>query len=205
MTKSTHKPAALPSEAEILAQIQSQKALLRQVRLARGTQDMAPIQVVAEPAPSMRERIRAALLAESLSIAALARALGEPAGPVSDEMRRLRQGRNVANVGSEDFPLWTWRIGDDTDAPMLRAVVAKLISERPMTLRELVEATGARVGRVSGQVVEIQRSGANVMDLGNAVTSRWFLIPANARDARLPSKTEYRRAVRERAKSNPGS
>ena len=64
----------------------------------------------------------------------------------------------------------------------------RLIADQPMTTAELVEATGARAGRVGGVLVEIQRSGARVLDLGLPGRKRWFVVSDRARDARLPPK-----------------
>lgn len=186
--------------------IERATVLLQELRMARGTSDLtesirqvtgateATTTVPATPVQeTLRDKIRRTLVAESLGLAALARAVREPVGPLSEEMRVLREEKLVCNVGSEEFPRWSWRIGDETSAKELRDVITKLISETPLTTRELSEFTGARFARVGGQLVEIQRSGANIVDLGNAITSRWFLLTGKARDARLPTKNEYRR------------
>lgn len=138
--------------------------------------------------PDVRERIQAALTRESLSVQQLAKAVNEPTDKVETSLRDLRAEQKVFNVGLGERPLWTWRIGDKTDAPTLNALIRRLIAERPMTARELSDATGARMSRVNGQLVEIQRSGANIVNMGEGHRYRWFLISDQVKDARLPPK-----------------
>lgn len=184
-------------DAELLAAtlavvVEQAQDLLR--RLARGTREI-PVQAPsAQPAAlTLRERICHALQKESLSIRDLAKELGEPLAAVSAEVKRLRQGRQVHNVGSEDYPVWNFKIGDGTTSNELRKHIERLISERPMTTAELADATGARIGRVGGQLGEIQYSGKQVVDLGTPLARRWFLITERARDARLPRPTKASR------------
>lgn len=72
----------------------------------------------------------------------------------------------------------------------LQAHVLRLLSERPHTTAELIEATGERASRVSGVLIAIQRSGLPVFDLAgeNEQKRRWFAIPAHAKDVRLAPK-----------------
>lgn len=137
--------------------------------------------------PTLRDRIKTALLRESLSIGQLSKALNETPGRVSDEMRTLRSQGQVYNVGNADNPMWTWRIGDNTDTRILLEAIRRLISERPMTTKELAEATGARISRVGGVLVAIQRSDDQIFNLGNKHTARWFLA-SGAQRANLPPK-----------------
>lgn len=170
---------------------------------ARGTGDVteaaraaAAANNQAAPAPkrepTMAERIEHALRAQSLDLPALARAVGGSAGKVSEAMRALRRVGQVANVGTEDHPVWTWRIGD-APTPELTAWCRRMLAERPMTTRELAAASGARFTRVGGVIVAIQRApgeGWQILDLnrGQQHAGRWLLIPPDVRDARLDPK-----------------
>ena len=157
--------------------------LKRQLRVARGTADVTreAAQVV-----TLAQRVEQLLRQEIMTLDQLARELEVPAGKVVAVLREHKA--SVHNVGSEDRPRWTWKIGDQTPTRELTALVLRLITDQPMTTAELVQATGARASRVGGSIVEIQRSGAKVLDLGTGVRSRWFVLSAHARDARLPPK-----------------
>lgn len=165
-------------------------------RIARGTSDvaneaaLAVAQVAPAPAPepTLRDRIEEVLRGASLELPALARAVGEPVGRVTAEMRGLIRAGAVSNVGLAEHPIWTWKIGDSTTPAELNATVLRLISERPMSTRDLTQATGARFTRVGGAVVAIQRSGRQILNLGHGRAGMWFVVSENARDARLATK-----------------
>jgi hypothetical protein len=59
--------------------------------------------------------------------------------------------------------------------PTLAQAVEQLIRLRPMSLRELMAATGARMGRVSGVLIRLQRQGRPVENRGNARHGLWFM------------------------------
>lgn len=125
-----------------------------------------------------------------MNIPQVAKATGLSIGKTTEAIRVLRQDRRIANVGSEDFPQWTLRIGDDTSTKELHAEVSRLIHERPMTMQELVDFTGARMSRISGVLVQIQRSeGQRVLNLGSARRARWLLLSENTKVANLTPKS----------------
>lgn len=162
-------------------------------RTAAQTQTAIPV-VVQETSPQakildLRGRIQAALTRESLDIQKLSKVVGESVERLNDVMRDLRAESRVYNVGLCESPQWTWRVGDDTDPGTLRATIRRLISERPMTTRELADATGARMSRVGGQLVELQRK-EKIVDLSpHTHTSRYLLVGDNLRDVSLAPKT----------------
>lgn len=181
----------------------AQEQITRLLGGARGTGDVtdAARAVVAQhandnarpaPEPTVAQKIEAALRTQSLDIADLARATKVPVGKISEAMKPLRKVGQVANVGTEDHPIWAWKIGD-APTPELVAWVRRMIMERPMTTRELAAASGARFSRVGGVMVAIQRApgeGWQILDMhrGEQHAGRWLLIPPDVRDARLQPK-----------------
>lgn len=171
-------------------------------KVARGTRDISPqaraavTSVAAEVAPvevDLRGRIEAALRAESMEPARLARAVGESPAKVAEMLRVLRREDHVWNVGGAERPVWTWRIGPAAETKVLRATIERLISERPLTTAELTAATGATMSRVNGVMVEIQRDVTKrIMNLGEGHTYRWLLLTERAKDARLAPKRPRR-------------
>lgn len=179
----------------VLARGRAQLEALRNP--ARGTRDLKLVPPDPEPAAekpaieksqTLRTRVEIKLRAASMTLQQLARDLAEPAGSVSAVLRALKTERMIANVGLADHPIWTLRVGDDTGTPELIAVVQRLLRERPMTTREVADATGARLSRVEGAIVAIRRSDAKVLDLGHSGARRWLVVPADARDAHLEPK-----------------
>lgn len=160
---------------------------------ARGTADVstqarAAVAAVAVVQPTLRDRVQAQLQSAAMGTVGVAKAVREPPIKVSTVIREAARRGEVANIGTADMPVWVWRIGDETSAAELTTAVRRLISERPMTTRELSHATGARFTRVGGAIVAIQRSGDRILDLGTGTAGRWFLITEQARDARLSPK-----------------
>lgn len=152
-------------------------------------------------ADDLRVRIRMALTKESLDTKTLAKTVGVKQELLQPVLDQLRQEGQVFNMGFEDWPRWTWRIGENSDTATLRNVILRLISERPMALRDLVAATGVKNSRVSGAVIEIQRS-HNVIDLAppDSASRLYFLVSEGAKDARLPSRTALRHKNKAAAK-----
>lgn len=99
---------------------------------------------------------------------------------VEKALQELKHENRVWNVGSEEFPRWTRRIGDDTTTKELTDEVRRLISERPMTMPELHATTGARISRLSGVITMLGRSeGSRMLNLGTPRRARWlYLDPA---------------------------
>lgn len=172
------------------------------VRLARGTQDLTekvaavatppakkPEKPATPPKPqTLRQRIEAQLRRESMSVSQLARTLVAPQTQVTDVVEGLRKEGKLYNVGSAEYPMWTYRIGDHTPTSEVNRLVRRLIAERPMSLRELVDATGARLSRVSGAIVHLQRTEKQMLNLGVRRAARWFLVTDKAQVTRLPPK-----------------
>lgn len=155
-----------------------------ELKLARGTKD-----ITRPRPPTLAEAAEAALRERVLSLPELAKAIDSPSGRVSTVLQGFRQAKKIYNLGTEESPRWTWRVGDAAPPEVLNALVRRLINDQPLTTAELVAATGARPARVSGALVAIQRSGAPVMNLATTSRARWF-APEAALDARLPPKSK---------------
>lgn len=151
----------------------------------------APLPAAPKKPATTKERVEGALRGHSMNTAQISKATGLSIGKVSEALRQLRVDRRVTNVGSEDFPKWTRRIGNDTPTSELNAEVRRLISDAPMTMQELVEATGALTSRVSGCIVDIQRRNPDrILNLGNPRRARWLLLGPGAKVAGLSRKGE---------------
>jgi len=84
------------------------------------------------------------------------------------------EAKQVYNLGTEDDPRWIWVIGDETPPEDLSVVVRKMISYRPLTFSQLTVATGARRGRLSGRLVQMQRDGEPLDKDINLPSSRTY-------------------------------
>lgn len=180
-TVQTIEAALAEMAAEQTAAAERIAALRAELRLARGTADVteaARAAAAPAPAPPLPDRVEAALRAGIWSLDELCHEVRAPAGPVSAALKRARTARQVYNVGAEDRPRWTWVPGDAVETQALYAHVERLISERPFEFAELLAATGARRGRVSGAIVSFQHAGRRVLNLGTTAKARWFLLPA---------------------------
>lgn len=145
--------------------------------VAYGTEETPAL-----PRPAdLRERLEQALTRESLDTPRLSKTLGESVDKVEALLKSLRAEGKVANVGMGDAPIWSWKIGNNTETGLLRKVVKRLISERGMYLRELVAATGAKESRVSGVLIELQRI-EKIVDLsgGQGHAKCYFLVSAGS-------------------------
>lgn len=177
-------------------QLQEQLNLLLQgKRMARGTSDLTrqakeAAAMVAEPPPEypLETKIENLIKKESLSVRQISKTLATSQMEVDKALLTLRRGRKVWNVGSTEFPLWTFRIGDRTSLPELVTLVRRLISERPMSTAELSKATGARVTRVDGAIITLRRAEPQIFNLGSARSAKWFLLSEKAAPARLEDK-----------------
>lgn len=76
---------------------------------------------------------------------------------ILEVQRVLRTSRSVYNVGSAEYPIWTWKIGNRTTRDVLSQTIMRLLAERPMSLEHLVNATGATAKRVTVAVRAIQK------------------------------------------------
>lgn len=173
--------AAIEAELDRLTREQAAAAarideIRAELQLARGTGDVtdAARAAVAAP-PPLAERVEHALRTGIYSLAELCQEVKSPPGPVGKVLKHARAARQVYNVGSEDRPRWTWIIGDAVETQELYAHVERLITDRPFTFAELLDATGARRGRISGAIVSFQHAGRKVMNLGSESKARWFM------------------------------
>lgn len=195
-----------PEQQAMLEQLQSQAAEIQKL-MSVLTSSASAVQkpVTAVPSPSavppktLRERIQEALVRESMDLMQLSREVHADRAKVQRMLHELREQRHVYNVGFEDSPVWTWKIGDEADGALLKQVLVKLISERPMYLVDLVRATGVSEKRISGKLVDIRRyppDGLRVVDMSplsgykpHGRAKAYFLAPKELRDMSLQPKT----------------
>ncbi len=170
-------------EAELEAQVADTRR-----RLARGTepQVVAPEvtrprarrETIAPKAPrDLHVDVLEALATEPGDAAGVAKRLRVPVGRVALALRNLRKAKRVFNLGSDVAPAWMPVVGDEAPTTVLYAAVERMLSTRPMTFAELTAATGARRGRLSGVIVQMQRSGRAIANRGTERRARWMLLP----------------------------
>lgn len=163
-------------EAEARAQrLEAERAL----RFARGTRDVTKQAEAARTPQTIGEKIEAVLRGPFAphNIREIATSIGESTSRVQTCLKKLRNtpcptrsrddapdAKQIYNLGSNDDPFWIWVIGDETSAEELHEMVRKLITYKPMTFAELTLATGARRGRLSGRLVQMQRDGEKLVD-----------------------------------------
>lgn len=87
-------------------------------------------------------------------------------------------------------------VGDDGTTADLMVAIRHLITERPLSFQDILEATGARDNRVNGAITAIQREGHRVVDVAPGGTRKalWF-IPSDevmTRIMRVKRATERR-------------
>ena len=188
LTKQNDLETLLTLASERAAQAEAdardaREQLERAVKLARGTGDIAAqaAQAVEAAKPqTLEQRIMTALLGDNapFSFPALCKMVESTPGRVSSCMRELRKAGRVYNMGTEDHPRWIGVIGDKTSTPELNDWVKRLVSLAPMSFAQLLAATGARRGRVSGAIVQLQRNPQTrkaLQNLGDDRTFVWFL------------------------------
>lgn len=90
--------------------------------------------------------------------------------------------------GTSDVTAEVALIGDEMPTGALLALVQTLITDKPLTFQELLEATGARDNRVKGVLMRLQREGVKVVNLGSQTKARWF----------IPDEAVLRRITRSR-------
>lgn len=184
LTAIRDRAALLEREARA-ERLESERAIRQ---LARGTGSFAPQaraaveSVQAEDLAAKLERVLRGPLAP-LTVPQLASAVGAPAARVLALLKRFRatkcptrslddasDARQIYNVGEPEDPRWIWVVGDG-DAPAeteeLGNMVRKLLTLKAMTFAELTLATGARRGRLSGRIVQLQREGENIGNVGD--------------------------------------
>lgn len=185
----TETPAEI--EARLNALREQERELAAKLKLARGTGDHTELalRVGGELSMSLEQRIEAVLRTRPTTIEELARELKAPAGKVVAALKPMR--KHLYNVGTEDAPAWFWIVGDAAPTEQVNTAVKSLIAFRPFRFPELLNATGARQGRVSGAIVAMQRDPksriANV-DPDRPNRARWFIVPEGVQIARLKSR-----------------
>jgi hypothetical protein len=104
--------------------------------------------------------------------------------PVLKSLRDDARAFDVSPVGAR-APLWLGVIGDDAATPELYALIYRLLQIRPWAFSELMQVTGARRGRVSGAIVELQKghgpAGYELVNAGTETAYRHHLVPKRAR------------------------
>lgn len=182
--------AAMSAKRSAELEVEARKEredLERALKLARGTGDVreqaaaavAMVKGNGKGKVTLQTQIEQALRGEHapMSMTALAKEIGVGVGKVAACMRELKRKGCVYNLGTEDHPCWIWVVGDKTATRELNDHVARLITYTPMTFAQLLAATGARRGRVSGALVEVQKTRSDWKNLGDDRTYRWFLPP----------------------------
>lgn len=186
-----HLEASLAQTARAIEELKARAGL------ARGTREVTlKVGVQEAKIETLEERIAAVLGKASLDVRKLAKTLREPEADVRVAMKKLAGGGQVANVGSVERPIWTWRLGDKTSTTDLNQAVMRLISERPMTTEELAQVTGARYARVGGSIVSIQQNPEfkeRILDLGSGHGGVWFLLPVEPKYAALEPRHKRKR------------
>jgi len=136
------------------------------VATARGTGDHDEIakeavrrtrRSSASSSQTIKDKVEHTLRNESLNMTGISRAVGASVGRISEVMKALRAEGKLSNVGTDVNPVWTLKIGNNTSTPDLTEFVFRLLSERPFTIQELSEVTGATYSRVGGVVVTMAR------------------------------------------------
>jgi hypothetical protein len=167
--------------------------LKAQVARARGTADVtkaaktAGVRVGGDLSLPLETRIEATLRVKPHNTEELARELHESAGKVSAALRTLKP--HLYNAGTEHAPAWFWIVGDDAPTGQVNAAIEALVRFKPMRFPELLAATGARNGRVSGGIVAMQRDpAARLVNLDTPVRARWFVVPEGIQLAKLKKR-----------------
>lgn len=83
-------------------------------------------------------------------------------------------------------PSGPYYVGDEGPTEQLMSVVQTMLTERPMRLTEILDATGARDNRVKGVLMRLQREGVRLVDVAPEGSGKalWF-IPSDAVIAKL--------------------
>lgn len=172
-------------EAKMAKQIEDLRA-----RLAKGTrEDLGPIAAQVVKSSPLPDRIVAYLKGNTADAKKISKTLGEPVGEVESVLIALRMKHKLFNLGTDEHQIWSFIPGDDIATRDLNNLVVRLLQERPFSTKELAEATGARLTRVGGAVIQAQRT-QDVVDMrppmpGNGRAGRYFIMPPHARSAKL--------------------
>lgn len=140
-------------------------------------------QVVAELEPQRPEPRAAALQARAKGTEDVTEAARQATGQMVALPRPARAKR--ATVAPDERQRHPSPIDDGIAPEELFELVSTLITDRPLTLQQLVEATGVRQNRISGALVHLDREHAGrLMRFPEPGAPgrrfRWFLAPAGA-------------------------
>lgn len=159
------------------------RALTEQVRLARGTREIAPPTPAPVEPPAelpLADRLEAALRTAPSSIEELAAALHAPAGRVTAALKPLR-GRKppLWNAGTDVAPKWFLPPAPDATPEAFVAAVQALIRLQPHSTSELQRATGTEKSkRVWHALVKLNDApGSRMVRWGDPRRPKWFWLP----------------------------
>jgi hypothetical protein len=108
-------------------------------------------------------------------------ALAEQAKRLEASLRLARGTREIKKPRIID-PARPFFVGVDASAEDLEDAVKKCISDRPRTLREIVELTGeTNRNRVSGVLVKFQVARVPVQNLGTKYRALWWIAKKSPR------------------------
>ncbi len=183
MTTKTHARTvdeAIASARALLAEKQAELDVLTEqakLNLVRGTREIT--KTIAHPQATLDEQLVAALTERAQDTATLSATIGVPVGRVLPIVKSLRDKLKIHNIGSEVEPRWQHVLPIDCSTPDLRALVLRLISDRPFTHRELTIVTGANENRISGVLAKLKVDPKlRVANLGNGAKGKWFVLPS---------------------------
>jgi hypothetical protein len=182
-SKNTETDFDPQAESEAIERLEALKkeTIELEAQLARGTRDVT---VEAKRVTTLEARIELALRARPMSLEELARDVKEAVGRVSAALKPMR--KRLYNAGTDSSPAWFWVVGDSASTGDVNAAVAALVRYKPMRFPELLAATGARQGRVSGAIVALQRDPkGRLVNLDTAMRARWFSLPDDVSVSRL--------------------
>jgi len=193
--------------AQRVDQLQAQvEKLSKELSLARGTGDVQeqarkavattrkPKAAKTEEPPRKRtmtllEAIEQTLKEKPTSMEQLSRQFHTPLDRVMKAMTGVKD--KVHNIGTPERDRWVWKVGDETSTKDLRKLVYAIISYNPVSTLELSKATGARLGRISGCIVDLQRT-HKVYNLGSPRRARWFILPEEAKITTVAPQTPHK-------------
>lgn len=174
--------AQLSKMAEDQAKLAATIEDTRKQIVATGTRDVTEdaARAIGTPAPpadprpqSPAARLEIALRHGPVTLERLTEAV--PRAKMMPLLRQWQREGRVCNLGTDLQPRLMWVVGDDSQPHELQAAIERLLRDRPMTFQQLIEATGARRARVSGCIVQLQRTGAKIVNLGTPTRAIWSL------------------------------
>lgn len=128
---------------------------------------------------SLEVQLRELLSTRSLTCEQISRELGVDRSELRAIIDKCKRLRWVFNVGGPAHPIWTWGLAPNATKRDLMLLVVRLISERPMTLDQVAEISGASVVTVRRILDRINEATLHrrltVQHFG--ATSLWFLAP----------------------------